>query len=258
MPVDNAIYDRLADSWWDERGFFFTLKALNPARFGYMRRVLLDDLRMAPAGRRALDVGCGGGLLAEEFARLGFAVTGVDPSSESVAAARRHAAAEGLQIDYRAAAGEALPFPDGSFAVVYCCDVLEHVADLPLVVAEAARVLEPGGVYLYDTINRTPASWLAVIVLLQELLWTRLMPPRLHDWHMFIRPDELRRLLEQHGLAPLGLTGLRARGNPLGIVSALRARKRGALSYADVVARMDIGESPDTSVQYIGYARKGG
>ena len=258
MPVDNAIYDRLADSWWDERGFLFTLKALNPARFGYMRRVLLDDLRLAPAGRQVLDVGCGGGLLAEEFARLGFRVTGVDPSRESLAAARRHAAGAGLEIDYQSGIGEALPFPDASFNVVYCCDVLEHVADLARVVAEASRVLEPGGVYLYDTINRTPASWLAVIFLLQELPWTRLMPPRLHDWRMFIRPDELRRLLQQKGLAPRDLTGLKARGNPFAIIRALRARKRGVLSYAEVIAKMDIGESPDTSVQYMGYSRKGG
>jgi 2-polyprenyl-6-hydroxyphenyl methylase/3-demethylubiquinone-9 3-methyltransferase len=258
MPVDNAIYDRLADSWWDERGFLFTLKALNPARFGYMRRVLLDDLRLAPAGRRVLDVGCGGGFLAEEFARLGFRVTGVDPSRESLAAARRHATAAGLQIDYQSGIGEALPFPDASFDVVYCCDVLEHVADLARVVAEASRVLQPGGVYLYDTINRTPASWLAVIFLLQELPWTKLMPPRLHDWRMFIRPDELRRLLEREGLSPRDLTGLKARGNPFGIVRALRARTRGTLSYAEVIARMDIAESPDTSIQYIGYARKRG
>jgi len=256
MPVDNAIYNRLADSWWDERGFLFTLKALNPARFGYMRRVLLDELRMAPVGRRALDVGCGGGLLAEEFARLGFAVAGVDPSHESLAAARRHAAAQELEIDYRAAVGEALPFPDASFTVVYCCDVLEHVSDLSRVVAEAARVLQPGGVYFYDTINRTAASWLKAIFLLQKLPWTRLMPPRLHDWHMFIRPDELRRILGRHGLTPCGLTGLEPRANSLDIIRALRARKRGALSYADVIARMNIGEGPDTSVQYIGYARK--
>jgi len=258
MPVDNAIYDRLSDSWWDEHGFLFTLKALNPVRFGYMRRILLDELRLAPAGRQVLDVGCGGGLLAEEFARLGFTVTGVDPSEESLGVARRHAESEGLAITYRRATGEALPFADASFDVAYCCDVLEHVADLGRVVAETARVLRPGGVYLYDTFNRTPASWLILIFLLQELAWTSLMPPRLHDWRMFIRPDELRRLLEQQGMTQCGLTGLKGKGNPLAIIRALRARKRGALSYAEVIARMEIGESPDTSVQYIGYARKGG
>jgi 2-polyprenyl-6-hydroxyphenyl methylase/3-demethylubiquinone-9 3-methyltransferase len=203
-----------------------------------------------------LDVGCGGGLLAEEFARLGCAVTGVDPSQESLAAAREHAATQGLAIGYQRGSGEALPFVADSFDVVYCCDVLEHVNDLRQVIAETARVLKPGGVYLYDTINRTPQSRLLVIKLLQEWRWTALMPPRLHDWNMFIRPAELGRLLEQHGLLPGGLTGLKPRAHPLRLVQALRQRKRGRLSYAEAVERMDLGESADTSVSYIGYARK--
>jgi 2-polyprenyl-6-hydroxyphenyl methylase/3-demethylubiquinone-9 3-methyltransferase len=258
MPVDNAVYDRMADSWWDEDGFLHALAALTPARFGYMRRVLVEDLRLSPAGLDVLDIGCGGGLLAEEFARLGCAVTGVDPSEESLAAARTHAAGQGLAIGYHCALGEALPFADESFEVVYCCDVLEHVNDVRQVIAETARVLRPGGTYLYDTINRTPQSRLIVIKLLQEWRWTALMPPRLHDWKMFIRPAELRRMLEQHGLVPGGLTGLKPRANPLRLIRALRRRKRGLLSYAAAVRAMDLGESPDTSMSYIGYARKPG
>ena len=256
MPVDNLVYDRLATGWWDDRGFLHALAALNPARFGYMRRVLTDVLQLTPTGLDVLDVGCGGGLLAEEFARLGCAVTGVDPSQESVTAARAHAAAQGLAIDYRSGRGEALPFASDSFDVVYCCDVLEHVDDLGQVIAETARVLKPGGVYLFDTINRTPQSRLVVIKLLQEWRWTALMPPRLHDWNMFIRPAELGRQLEQHGLQPGGLTGLKPRANPLRVVLALRRRKRGVISYAEAVEQMDLGESSDTSVSYIGYARK--
>lgn len=256
MPVDNQLYERLAASWWDERGFLHALAGLNPARFGYMRRVLTGALHLTPTGLEVLDVGCGGGLLAEEFARLGFAVTGVDPSQESLAAARAHAASQGLAIEYESGSGEALPFGADSFDVVYCCDVLEHVDDLRQVVAETARVLRPGGVYLYDTINRTVRSWLIVIQLLQEWRWTALMPPRLHDWNMFIRPAELLRLLEQHGLQPSGLTGLKPRGNPLRLVRALRRRKRGLLSYMEALEQMDLGESSDTSVAYIGYARK--
>src|SRR6478672_10035594 len=100
MPVDNALYDRMADSWWEDSGFLHVLTALNPARFGYMRRVLTEELRLAPANLRVLDVGCGGGLLAEEFARLGCAVIGVDPSEESLVAARAHATTQGLTIAY--------------------------------------------------------------------------------------------------------------------------------------------------------------
>jgi 2-polyprenyl-6-hydroxyphenyl methylase/3-demethylubiquinone-9 3-methyltransferase len=256
MPVDNTIYDRMADSWWEEGGFLHALAALNPARFGYMRRVLVEELHLAPAGLRVLDIGCGGGLLTEEFARLGCAVAGVDPSKESLAAARRHAASQGLAIRYECAAGEALPLANESFEIVYCCDVLEHVTDLRQVIAETARVLRPGGAYLYDTINRTLQSRLIVIKLLQEWRWTALMPPQLHDWHMFIRPAELREELEHHGLVPGGLTGLKPRANPFRLVRALRRRKRGLLSYAAAVREMDLGESPDTTVSYIGYARK--
>ena len=257
-PVDNTVYDRMADSWWDENGFLHTLAALNPARFGYMRRVLVEELRLTPVGLRALDIGCGGGLLAEEFARLGCVVMGMDPSVESLAAARAHAASRRLAIGYQCAAGEALPFVDESFDIVYCCDVLEHVIDWRQVIAETARVLKPGGTYLYDTINRTHRSRLVVIKLLQEWPWTALMPPSVHDWHMFIRPTELRQALEHHGLVPGGMTGLKPRANPLRLVGTLRRHKRGLLSYAAAVREMDLGESPDTSVSYIGYARKPG
>jgi 2-polyprenyl-6-hydroxyphenyl methylase/3-demethylubiquinone-9 3-methyltransferase len=256
MPVDNTIYNRMADSWWEETGFLHVLSALNPARFGYMRRVLTEELRLEPRGLLTLDVGCGGGLLAEEFAGLGCAVVGVDPSEESLTAAREHAAARGLAIEYRRATGEALPFGDASFDLVYCCDVLEHVNDLHQVIGETARVLKPGGTYFYDTINRTPQSRLIIIKLLQEWRWTAMMPPRLHDWDLFIRPDELRRVLEEHGLVPGGLTGLKPRVNPLRLIRALRRLKRGLVSYAGAVREMDVGESRDTSVSYIGYARK--
>jgi len=256
MPVDNELYDRLAGSWWDERGFLHALVALNPARFGYMRRVLTEEFGLQPEGLRVLDVGCGGGLLAEEFARLGCTVTGVDPSEASLAAAREHAAGQGLAIEYRRACGEALPFPDASFDLAYCCDVLEHVDDVRQVIAETARVLQPGGIYFYDTINRTFQSRLVVIKLLQEWRPTALMPPRLHDWDMFIRPDELRRVLEQNRLVPGGLIGLKPRAGPRRLLRALRGRKRGSLSYVEATREMDLGESPDTSISYIGYARK--
>lgn len=256
MPVDNLLYDRLAAGWWDERGFLHALAALNPARSGYIRRVLTEELRLTPGDLRVLDVGCGGGLLAEEVARLGCTVIGVDPSHGSLTAARAHAATQGLAIEYQGGRGEALPFAAESFDVVYCCDVLEHVSDLRQVVAESARVLKPGGVYFYDTINRTRRSRLIVIKVLQEWRCTAMMPPRLHDWKMFIRPAELGRLLEEQGLQPGGLTGLKPRANTLRLIRALRQRQRGCISYTEAIGRMDLGESPDTSVSYIGYARK--
>jgi 2-polyprenyl-6-hydroxyphenyl methylase / 3-demethylubiquinone-9 3-methyltransferase len=256
MPVDNALYDRMAETWWDEDGFLHALTALNPARFGYMRRVLTEDLRLTPAMLQVLDIGCGGGLLAEEFARLGCTVTGVDPSEKSLAAARTHAARQGLPITYRAASGEALPFADASFDVAYCCDVLEHVSDLRRVIAQTARVLKPGGIYLYDTINRTARSRFIVITLLQQWRWTAVMPPGLHDWKMFIKPDELRRLLEGQGLVPAGLIGLKPGANLFRVVRALRRCKRGLISPVEAARQTSPGESRDTSVAYMGYARK--
>src|SRR3954454_14175165 len=155
MPIDNKMYDRLSETWWDEDSFLNVLKTgLNPPRFGYMSRVL-RELGLNPGELSVLDVGCGGGLLAEEVASLGCAGTGVGPPRESLKTASAHAAERGLEIDYCQGTGEDLPFEDASFGVVYCCHVLEHVNDLAQPTREIARVLEPGGLFMYDTINRT-------------------------------------------------------------------------------------------------------
>lgn len=256
MPIDNGLYDTMADSWWDESGVLHILRGLNPARFGYMRRILIDELGIDLQGKRTLDVGCGGGLLAEEFARLGCVVTGVDPSEKSLETARDHARQEGLAIEYRQGVGEELPFPDGAFEIVYCCDTLEHVDDLGRVLGEISRVLKPGGVFLYDTINRTLESWLVMIKVFQDWDSTSLMPPDLHDWKMFIKPGELLSRLAEHGLENRGLTGLKSSANPLHAVRILRARKRGEISYLEAMSRLDLHESRDMGVLYAGYARK--
>src|SRR6185295_3668995 len=256
MPVDNQLYDAMADSWWDESGFLHVLRGINPARFGYMRRVLLEELGIDPRGQKTLDVGCGGGLLAEELARLGCAVTGIDPSAKSLEAARSHARAAGLGIDYRQASGESIPFPDGTFEIVYCCDVLEHVQDLGKVIGEISRVLEPGGVFLYDKINRTLKSWLVMIKLFQEWDWTSLMPPNLHGWRMFIKPRELIDVLAAHGLENRGQTGLAPAADPIRTLRILRARKRGEISHLEAAQRLGLRESRDKAVLYAGCARK--
>src|SRR5947209_13104909 len=137
MPVDNQLYDRLGDTWWGDEGTLSMLRtALNPARFPWLRRTLTRTLGREPQGLRTLDVGCGGGLLAEEFARLGCRVTGVDPAVPSLATARMHAAKSGLAIAYCVGTGERLPLAASSFDIAYCCDVLEHVADVEMVFAE--------------------------------------------------------------------------------------------------------------------------
>ena len=175
MPVDNDVYDRLGGSWWEESSPLNLLHGITPGRFGYFRDVLTRQPETRVRGLRALDIGCGGGFLAEEFAALGCQVAAVDPSPVSIAAARGHAAGRGLDIDYRVGAGEQLPFRDSAFDLAYCCDVLEHVSDLDRVVSETARVLKPGGLYLFDTINRTLKSKLLVIKAMQQWPLTRVL-----------------------------------------------------------------------------------
>jgi 2-polyprenyl-6-hydroxyphenyl methylase/3-demethylubiquinone-9 3-methyltransferase len=256
MPVDNALYDRLADSWWDEAGLLHVLKALAPPRFAYLRRIIVETLGRNLRDLTVLDVGCGGGVLAEEFAAQGSAVTGIDPSVRSLEAAREHARAEGLAITYRQGTGEALPFTDATFDLAYCCDVLEHVSDVSRVITEAARVIRPGGAFLFDTINRTMLSRLVIIKLLQEWRWSSFMPANLHDWNRFIRPSEMRGHLRSAGLVAADFVGLKPRASPIRVIKALHARKRGRLTYADAVRAMDLGVSGDLSIMYLGYARK--
>jgi 2-polyprenyl-6-hydroxyphenyl methylase/3-demethylubiquinone-9 3-methyltransferase len=205
-----------------------------------------------------LDIGCGGGFLAEEFAALGCPVTGVDPSPVSVGAARAHAAGRGLGIDYRVGAGEDLPGPDAAFDVACCCDVLEHVSDVDRVISETARVLRPGGLYLFDTINRTRTSKLLAIKAAQEWRLTRLTGVAFHDWGMFITPAELSAVLERHGLALGEIAGLGARANPLAVLRSVASARLGRITYGELSRRLDVGQVSSTAVSYMGFATKTG
>ncbi len=256
MPVDNTIYDRPGDLWWSDDSPLAAIRtALNPGRLEYFERVCAD-LGVEPRVRSVLDIGCGGGLLAEELARLGCRVTGVDPSEASLAVAREHAAREGLEISYLSGSGEALPVSDASFDIACCCDVLEHVRDLERVLSETSRVLRPGGLYIYDTINRTIPSRLVMIKLFQDWSWTNFMPPNLHDWDQFIKPRELTEIMERHGLHSRGHTGLRPGAHPLALLRSLRHHKRGRLTLVELGERAVMKLSRDTSILYIGHAIK--
>lgn len=255
MAVDNDVYNQQG-AWWDDNHPFGLLMSYTPARFGYFSGLLTGHLGIDLAGLRVLDVGCGGGVLAEAFAGVGCQVTGVDPSLPSLEAAAKHAAASGLGIHYQRAFAEELPFPDAGFDVVYCCDVLEHVSDLDKVIGEAARVLKPGGYYLYDTINRTLRSKLAMIKVAQDWPGLRFVPADLHDWNSFIKPADLHRVLLGHGLANEDLVGLGPGCGPLKMFRLLRERARGRITYGELGRRLDLKVVADTSVMYAGYARK--
>jgi 2-polyprenyl-6-hydroxyphenyl methylase / 3-demethylubiquinone-9 3-methyltransferase len=256
MPIDNEMYDRLSATWWEDDAFLNVLKSgLNPARVGYIRRVLTKEMGLMTEGLRVLDVGCGGGLLAEEVASLGCRVIGVDPSTESLAVARAHAEKQGLEIEYLDATGEDLPFDEGTFPVVYCCDVLEHVNDLGGTISEVARVSAPGAVFIYDTINRTWRSRLLMIKMAQDWSSTAWAEPNLHDFEMFIRPDELEEKITAAGLEVRDRVGFAAK-NPPRALKAMWDRAHGRITYAEMGERLGIRESRDTSSSYGGYAVK--
>lgn len=255
--VDNGVYDRLGASWWDEASLLNLLHgSVTAGRFAYFRDVLARQAGTAAAGLRVLDIGCGGGFLAEEFAALGCRVTGVDPSPVSVGAARAHAAGRGLRIGYLVGAGEDLPAADAAFGVACCCDVLEHVSDVDRVLGETARVLRPGGLFLFDTVNRTVKSKLLAVKALQEWPLTRLTDVAVHDWHMFVTPAELTAALERHGLVPGEITGLGARAKPLAVLRGLAGARRGRITYGELSRRLDVGRVTSTAVSYMGFATR--
>jgi 2-polyprenyl-6-hydroxyphenyl methylase/3-demethylubiquinone-9 3-methyltransferase len=230
MRNDLTIYDRVADQWWSgDVRWVRTLKNLVPGRLAWF------DRHIDWQGKDVLDLGCAGGFMAEAMATRGARVTGIDPAADAIAAARRHADSTGLAIRYDVGMGEALPYDASAFDAVVCVDVLEHVADLHKVLAEVARVLRPGGLFLFDTINRNPLARLATITMAEDVL--RLLPRGTHDPAMFIKPRELRAGLQGAGLVPGPVTGLGPRG----------LNRRFDLTF---------GPLPVTAILYMGVARK--
>jgi 2-polyprenyl-6-hydroxyphenyl methylase/3-demethylubiquinone-9 3-methyltransferase len=230
MRNDLTIYDKVADRWWsDEIRWVRTLKNLVPGRLKWFNQHI--DWR----GKNVLDLGCAGGFMAEAMAQLGARVTGIDPAADAIEAARRHADSSGLRITYDVGVGEALPYSVAAFDAVVCVDVIEHVADLDLVLAEVTRVLRPGGLFLFDTINRNPIARFATIAMAEDVLC--LLPRGTHDPAMFTKPRELRDALTCAGLAPGPMTGL----GPYGF---------------DRRCDMTFGPLPMTAVLYMGIARK--
>jgi 2-polyprenyl-6-hydroxyphenyl methylase / 3-demethylubiquinone-9 3-methyltransferase len=208
-PGEAAHFGRLAAEWWDPKGSSAMLHRLGPVRLAFLRDAIdrhwgCDPEGLKPlAGRRALDVGCGAGLLAEPLARLGAELTGVDAAAETVAAARGHAAGAGLSIDYRQ--GELADLNLGTFDLVTAMEVIEHVADKLAFVIQLAAHLAPDGLLVLSTPNRTPQSRLLMVGLAEAV---GAIPRGTHDWDDFVTPEELRDLLAAAGLemgAPRGI-----------------------------------------------------
>lgn len=253
--INNKIYDDVSDTWWEKDGFMAVLRtSINPPRFNYFKDVLINRLKLNPKDIKVLDVGCGGGLLSEQFASIGCQVTGVDQSAPSLAAARAHAYKSNLDISYIESTGEALPFKDAQFDIVCCCDVLEHVDDLDMVVSQISRVLKPGGVFFFDTINRTQKSNLIAIKIAQDWKLTRFLPKNVHVWSKFIKPNELDISLKKYGLPQTEFTGLSSAINPLKALFAIAQQKMGYINFAELGRKLKLKQSKDISIAYMGFS----
>ena len=255
--IDNDLYHEKGDIWWQSDSPLYLIQlSINPARLGYFRKILFDTLNVNPQGKAALEIGCGGGILCEEIARMGFDVTGIDPSEHSLQIATGHAKESSLPIHYAKGIGEELPYRDSSFDFVFCCDTLEHVRDVPKVISEISRVLKPEGIFFYDTFNRTFMSRLVAIDISQ--VWKRwaFAPPNLHVWKMFIKPDELTSLLWQNHLECQEHRGMRPNVSFLVFLRYLRKRARGELTYKNLGEKLFLVESSNMSIMYMGYAIK--
>ncbi|MFN8694185.1 MAG: bifunctional 2-polyprenyl-6-hydroxyphenol methylase/3-demethylubiquinol 3-O-methyltransferase UbiG [Holosporales bacterium] len=210
-------FSRLAATWWDTEGAFKPLHRFNPVRVEYIRSALAAHFKRDEAalkiadGLSLLDVGCGGGLIAEPMARLGAAVTAIDASEKNIAAAKIHGQQAGLTIDYRCMAAENLADTGAQFDVILCLEVVEHVADPLLLVRSIAALLKPGGLLVMATLNRTPQSFALVIVGAEYVL--RWLPRGTHQWSKFIKPSELSDFAMKSGLVLKAIDGVQY--NPL-------------------------------------------
>ena len=190
-----ARFERMAKTWWDERGPMATLHKFNPVRLAYIRDQAAAHFSRDPkqagclSGLRILDIGCGGGILSEPLARLGAAMVGADPATTNIEVARQHATQEGLSIDYRDTTAEALADAGERFDIVLAMEVVEHVTDVDLFVRRCGEMVKPGGMMVAATLNRTMKSFALAIVGAEYIL--RWLPRGTHRWDKFVTPDEL-------------------------------------------------------------------
>ncbi|HSR55918.1 MAG TPA: bifunctional 2-polyprenyl-6-hydroxyphenol methylase/3-demethylubiquinol 3-O-methyltransferase UbiG [Alphaproteobacteria bacterium] len=236
-PSEIAGFEALADAWWDADGPFRPLHRFNPVRVGFIRdRVCAHfdcqtAVREPLKGLSLLDIGTGGGLVAEPMARMGATVTGIDPSPKNIAVAQAHARQMELEITYRAETAEALAEEDADFDIVLALEVVEHVSDLGAFLDAAGELLRPGGLLITATLNRTARAYALAIIGAEYVL--RWLPRGTHDWEKFVTPEELTTALTQTGLTVETVAGLSY--NPL--TASWRVSGDTAVNYAVVATR---------------------
>ncbi len=222
-------------SWWEKS---CALNVINQERCDYIESCVSrtwgsDALHQ----QEVVEIGCGGGLICAELARRGAVTIGVDPSQDALAVARTHTSQEGLgeQTYFIPGYAEALPFANGSFSVIVCLDVLEHVHDLAATIQEISRILAPGGLFIFDTINRTLIARVALIWIGERFFQRQGLVPGLHNYHAFIKPRELQALLH---------------------ANALKVQEIAGFMPQLVNKRVRLGPGWFTGVSYVGYAIK--
>jgi 2-polyprenyl-6-hydroxyphenyl methylase/3-demethylubiquinone-9 3-methyltransferase len=211
-PAEVAKFEAMAAEWWNPNGKFKPLHMLNPCRLDYITTQIaaeFDRDLTAPlpfAGLRLLDIGCGGGLLAEPMARLGATVVGADAAARNIPVARLHAEQSGLEIDYRHTTAEDLAAAGEQFDVVLNMEVVEHVADPLAYLTACQKLLKPGGLMICSTLNRNAKSYVMAIIGAEHVM--RWLPKGTHEWKKFITPDELYDLIRRAGLDPVDRKGM--------------------------------------------------
>ncbi len=225
-PAEVNKFEELASRWWDTDSEFKPLHDINPLRLDYI------DRHAGLAGKRVLDVGCGGGILSESMAQRGAVVTGIDMGEQPLMVAQLHKLESGVEVDYQRTTAEQLAaqMPE-SFDIVTCMEMLEHVPDPASVIAACTQLVKPGGHVFFSTINRNPKSYLFAVIGAEYLL--RLLPKGTHNYAKFIRPSELENWTRHAGLELRDLTGM---------------------SYNPLTRGYSLGQ--DLSVNYMGYATK--
>lgn len=215
QTVDNdeiERFSRIASQWWDLEGKFKPLHQINPLRIGFIRDQACRHFGRDPnmprplSGLTLLDIGCGGGLIAEPMCRLGAAVTAIDAGEKNLRVAQLHAQQSGLNIDYRVGSPEALGAAGERFDIVLALEIIEHVADIGRFVEASSQLLRPGGMMVWSTLNRTLKSFAFAIVGAEYVLgW---LPRGTHDWQKFVRPSELCSHLRRCGIDVSEMTGM--------------------------------------------------